>query len=823
MVNHLLNKHLENDLIKYLAIFALVLGLSACGGGGSEVETNPPEQQDPGTIEYTGPPPATEDIQKYKTFLWDNISTEDKCGSCHTEGNQAPYFASRNDVNDAYSATNPLVELAKPVTSRLVEKVAAGHNCWLASNSACGETMEQWIKLWADDRVTTANTIELTAPVIREPGASKNFPENSALFNEHVYPIVNQYCVGCHSESSNFSQSPFFASNDLEQAYESAQQVMNLDNPSQSRLVIRLGNEFHNCWSNCQNDSLTMLNAITALSEQITVDEISPEMVVSKSLRLTDGITASSGGRFESDIIALYQFKTGEGNIAYDTSGIAPAANLTLNGDIEWLGSWGLSFTNGKAQASTATSKKLHDLITSTGEFSVEAWLTPNNVVQEGPARIITYSAGDNDRNFMLGQTQYNYDFSLRTESSNTNGDPALSTPDADEILQATLQHVVITYNATTGRRIYVNGQLIDINDEDIAPLAFWDDSFALILGKEASNQHVWQGDIRLLAIYNRALEHEQIAQNYDVGVGEKFFLLFSISELINLPNTYVMFEVSQFDNYSYLFNGASIVNIDGTPVSTAFDIKSLRIGLNGKESVQGQAYSNLDLAITSSQDLTKPLSISPLGTIIGLEKGANQDEFFLTFEKLGEHTNVTIPGIFTTPDEVPASTESAEIGIRNFAEINHNMSVLTGVAQDASKVFNTYQLVKRQLPSIENIETFISAQQMGITQLAIAYCDTAIETDNIRSSWFPNIDFTQPPNIALSSSERTHLLTPLLAQLVPLTVATQPDKNLVYNELDSLTTRLSVCDSTCTQERTRTIAKASCAAVLASAVILVQ
>ena len=123
------------------------------------------------------------------------------------------------------------------------------------------------------------------------------------------------------------------------------------------------------------------------------------------------------------------------------------------------------------------------------------------------------------------------------------------------------------------------------------------------------------------------------------------------------------MFEVSQFDNYSYLFNGASIVNIDGTPVSTAFDLTSLRIGLNGKESVQGQAYSNIDLSITSGQNLTEPMIISPLGTIIGLEKGASQDEFFLTFEKIGEHTNVTVPGVFTTPDEVAATTETAHIG----------------------------------------------------------------------------------------------------------------------------------------------------------------
>jgi hypothetical protein len=798
-----------------------MLTITACGGG--DVKSNPPQQQDPQSSEYTGPAPATEDIQKYKSSLWDNISTDDKCGGCHTDGEQAPYFASKNDVNDAYAATNSLVNLADPDSSRLVEKVAGGHNCWLASDSACGETMEQWIKLWADDRVNVKNTIELSAPVIREPGASKNFPTNTALFNTHIYPVVSQYCVACHSESSDFAQSPFFASNDIDQAYESIKQLINLDNPTQSRLVIRLGSEFHNCWSNCQSDSTEMLNAIVALSDEIDLDEISSEMVTSKSLRLTDGITASSGGRFESDVIALYQFKTGEGNIAYDTSGISPAANLTLQGDIEWLGSWGLSFTQGKAQASTANSKKLHDLITSTGEFSVEAWLTPNNVVQEGPARIVTYSAGNNDRNFMLGQTQYNYDFSLRTQNSNANGDPALSTPDATETLQATLQHVVITYSATTGRRIYVNGELIDVTDENIAPLISWDDSFALILGQEASGQHTWQGDIRLLAVYNRVLAQEHIQQNYDVGVGEKFFLLFSVSDLIDLANSYVMFEVSQYDNYSYLFNNAALVNIDGSPVTTAFNLKGLRIGLNGKESAQGQAYKNIDLSISNEQALTEPLAISDLGTIIALEKGANQDEFFLSFEQIGEHNNVTVPGQFTTPDEIPASTISAQIGLRNFAEINHSMSALTGVTQQNSNIASTYQLVKRQLPSIENIETFISAQQMGITQLAIAYCDAAIEDDELVNAWFSNVNFTQPPSIALSSSQRTNFLTPLLAQLIPLNLATQPDNAQVYNELDSLITKLSVCDGECTGERTRTIAKASCAAILASAVMLVQ
>ncbi|WP_351090039.1 hypothetical protein, partial [Shewanella sp. S1-49-MNA-CIBAN-0167] len=73
-------------MAKGLVIASLIIGLSACGGG--DVEKNPPAQQTPQSDVYTGPAAATADIQKYKASLWDNISTQDKCGACHTEGNQ---------------------------------------------------------------------------------------------------------------------------------------------------------------------------------------------------------------------------------------------------------------------------------------------------------------------------------------------------------------------------------------------------------------------------------------------------------------------------------------------------------------------------------------------------------------------------------------------------------------------------------------------------------------------------------------------------------------------------------------------------------------
>src|SRR5690606_2224724 len=121
---------------------------------------------------------------------------------------------------------------------------------------------------------------------------------------------------------------------------------------------------------------------------------------------------------------------------AFDTSGVDPAMDLTLSGEVEWFGGWGLAFSGGKAQASTAASRKLHEQIVATGEFSIEAWVAPGNVVQED-ARIISYSAGPMQRNFNLGQTMYDYEHFVRSDNTDQNGNPQLSTPSADEVLQA--------------------------------------------------------------------------------------------------------------------------------------------------------------------------------------------------------------------------------------------------------------------------------------------------------------------------------------------------------------------------------------------------
>ncbi|HHH42511.1 MAG TPA: LamG domain-containing protein [Gammaproteobacteria bacterium] len=853
--------------------------LSACGGGAS-TETNPTaglsnNTGNLGISAYTGPNAQTADIRAFQVNVWEPLRVPTKCGACHSPTvGQTPMFVRDDNVNDAYAAANPLIDLDNPAASRLVTKVAEGHNCWVSSPAACATAITGYIQDWAAGTAGGGKQILLTAPVIKDPGATLTFPATAAetAFASTVWPLVRgtAQCVNCHIDSSATKQQPYFASDDVDEAYEAIKSKINLNDPASSRVVIRLRDQFHNCWTgaapaDCVADGATMEAAIMAMiagSPPILPNSVQAPTVFSKALTLADGVVASGGNRYEKDIIALYEFKTGSGNVAIDSSGVAPDLNLTFSpdpdtsSDIDWVGGWGISITNGRAQGSTTSSKKLRDLITSTGEYSIEAWVAPANVTQEGPARIVSYSAGTTARNFTLGQTQYNYDFLQRSSTTDGNGEPMLSTDDNDEDLQATLQHVVATFDPLNGRRIYVNGVFTGDTDTTAAGnLNDWDDTFAFVLGNEVSGDRQWQGTIRMVAIHNRALTQEQIQQNFDVGVGEKFFLLFSIGDVAGVPaDSYIMFSVEQYDSYSYLFDKPTYINLDPNKTPGTIPLKGMSIGINGREASVGQAYRNLDISITdASYDPVNGQRLSPIGTIIPLENGADTDEFFLTFEVLGGASNPPPPEVAVPVPNVPAPAPASAIGVRTFDEINATMAAATGVSEQS--VSSTFDTLRRQFPSVEDLQGFLSAHQMAVAQLAIAYCSAMVDDAALRAGFFNfgstaagDAFFTAPVVTAFNtaagdSAEKNRILDALYDRIVGIPSAgggnellSAPLRSELKAELigpngvnaNNLFEKLAgSCvnpgDAGCDAVRTRTVVKSMCAATLASAAMLVQ
>src|SRR5579859_32575 len=341
----------------------MLAALAACSSsGGAPTTVNQSTGGTSQTQTYTGPPAQNADIEAFQVNLWQNITPSNRCGGCHHQGGQSPMFARSDDVNQAYQAALPLVNLTNPSQSTLVLKVGSGHNCWVADPSACALTMQTWIQNWIGQGGSSTTTVQLLAPPVQAAGGGKQFPADPTVGNPSyqstVYPLLTQFCSGCHNPASASPQQPYFADpRNVDAAYIAAQPKIDLAQPNQSRFYERLASEFHHCWPtassngapDCPGSAAAMLSAISAFANGIPVTPIDPALIVSDALTLTQGTVAASGSRYEGSLIAKYMFETGQGSTAYDTSGVSPEADLTLSGNVTWVGGWGLAFAQGSA------------------------------------------------------------------------------------------------------------------------------------------------------------------------------------------------------------------------------------------------------------------------------------------------------------------------------------------------------------------------------------------------------------------------------------------------------------------------------------------
>jgi len=790
-----------------------------------------------GSTGYSGPAATNADVLSFQTNLWANIKGSDRCGGCHKAGGQAPMFARSDDVNLAYQAVGPLVNFTNPALSELVLKVGGGHNCFLASAQDCANTMTTWITNWIGATSSAALGIALTPPPDQSVGGSRLFPADSSQFQALIWsPILRRFCSDCHRPDAATPQTPYFASSDPAQAYLAAQPKIDLSTPSQSRFVVRLRDQFHHCWAmaaggapDCPGSAAAMLAAITSYANQIPVTNVDPTLVLSRALSLRQGVAASGASRYEANIIAKYEFKTGAGNTAYDTSGVAPAADLTLTAGSGWVSGWGISIgVGGAAQASTSASQKLAQMIQSTGEYSLEVWATPANIAQTD-AYILTYSGDNTHRNMTLAQHAMQYEARTRSTNTDNNGTPALLTSATGMFAQATLQHVVLTYDAVNGQQIYVNGTYTgDADPGKGATLGNWDSTFALVLGNETTGQRQWQGVIKFAAIHNHALTAAQVQQNFAAGVGERYYLLFNVSALTGVLQSFIMLEGSQYDSYSYLFRKPRFISLDPNAAPANIPISAIRIGVNGTIARVGQSYATLNATVGSpNYTFAGGQLLSNVGAVIAADKGADSDIFFLSFDQLGSNLHPFVEPTISNPPMTADNTPRADWGIATFERVNRSMSAITGVPITNTTVSALYNSEQQSLPPAPQIDAFLPAHQTAITQLATAYCGQLVDTQSLRDAFFgTGLDAsitataaaffgTATPNTANRSIVINALIAKAIGTNVDTTVATAAN-----NELDALLTRVPTLSATATVSQAT---RAACTAVLASAAVTLQ
>ncbi len=647
-------------------------------------------------------------------------------------------------------------------------------------------------------------------------GASES--EMIAAFQTTVWePYIVEYCADCHAGSG--PGSPHIAHPDVATAYSATMdnQKVNLAAPEQSRLVRRLVTDFHHCWADCVTDGAEMQAAISAWAQMVAFDAGAEDVegLASQPTTLAAGVEDKGDERYLGNLIALFEFKEGGGSRTYDSSGVEPLMTLRLDGPT-LMSSYGINIEQGYGFATRDESEKLFRRIadpeTGSQQYTIEAWVTPENIEQEGPARIISYSNGTQSRNFTVGQVQYQYDFRNRNVDPevNDNGLPSLQTYDADQDAQPTLQHLVMTYDQYRGRRVYVDGVFTDdVDPSNATRLWNWAPRMQLVVGNEIGGDRQWEGQLRLLAIYEVALTEAQIRQNFQAGVGRRLLLSFDVSQWVGGSGA-VEFLVTELDDYSYLFCEPSFK----TANPGNFRVSNLRIGVNGTIPVAGQAFTHVDTLVSEDgQQLSRQCSVIAKGP-----GGAGSDSFSLHFEYLGQFEE---PVVVEFPPPPPPGSFGDPLpleGLRDFARVNASMAAATGVDPSLPGPRDTFQELTQQLPPTPDLRTFNSAQQVAIAKLGLEYCDQLIEDDGLRSSFFPGLDFTLGPGAALA--DRSLLFEPLVSKLLGDNVANQPSLAEVTPILDALVDDLTdECSMVlCGADKTEAVVKGVCAAVIGSA-----
>ncbi len=229
---------------------------------------------------------------------------------------------------------------------------------------------------------------------------------------------------------------------------------------------------------------------------------------------------ATGQERATGGLLALYEFSEGQGNVV---GGIGPTLIIADPARVRWE-SGALFIEQSTVLRSATPPAALTNAIAQSGEFTVEAWITPANVTQDGPARIVNLSGSSRERNFTLGAGLWGnrpsdvLDVRLRTSSTDRNGRPSLSTQAGS--LAVGLNHVVFTRSTTGLSRIYVDG-VVRAEESRAGNLGDWDSSFPLLLANEADGRRPWLGGYHLVAIYDHALTAPEVAQNFAAGPGD--------------------------------------------------------------------------------------------------------------------------------------------------------------------------------------------------------------------------------------------------------------------------------------------------------------
>ena len=184
----------------------------------------------------------------------------------------------------------------------------------------------------------------------------------------------------------------------------------------------------------------------------------------------------------------------------------------TAPNEVHWLDAGGLRFPGAGGGAVSETPPiGLVDRLVAAEAFTVELTIASDDLGQDGPARIFSISEGTRHRNLTIAQEQDALIVRIRSTATDWNATSSSVTvpavfDDAQDV------HIVVASDLDE-TRVYLDGALRSRTTGPGGSLASWLHRYPLLLGNELTGNRPWAGRLYLLAVYDRALSGDRVAE----------------------------------------------------------------------------------------------------------------------------------------------------------------------------------------------------------------------------------------------------------------------------------------------------------------------
>ena len=169
--------------------------------------------------------------------------------------------------------------------------------------------------------------------------------------------------------------------------------------------------------------------------------------------------------------------------------------------------------------------------------------------------------------------------------------------------------------------------------------------------------------------------------------------------------------------------------------------------------------------------------------------------------------------------NKVDPAAFALQAGVRNYAQVNATMSVLTGVSPTMAAVKAAFDNeLSTGLPAGNDAAAFLGSHQVAVTKLAVEYCDAAFESTTIRVVLIPGFNFAVAPSAAFTPANKALVVNSLVDKFWGAGLTDRPTSAQTQADLVKLLDDILVGKTLTDVNVTKNVVKGVCTAVLASA-----